>query len=117
MPQQTGRLGIPIDALGERPHSLDRPLVSRGSRKGLSRADVQTLIGLLAATGMHVGEALALDRRDIDVAQRVLTIRLSKFGKSRELPVHRSTIEAQGHYLCHGDRPGAATSTPPVFVS
>jgi len=66
---------------------------------------------------MHVGEALALDRRDIDVAQRVLTIRLSKFGKSRELPVHRSTIEAQGDYLCYGDRPGAATSTPPVFVS
>jgi integrase/recombinase XerD len=77
----------------------------------------QTLIGLLAATGMRVGEALALDRRDIDVAQRVLTIRLSKFGKSRELPVHRSTIEALGRYLFHGDRPGAAASTPAVFVS
>ena len=66
---------------------------------------------------MRVGEALSLDRRHIDVAQRVLTIRLSKFGKSRELPVHGSTIEALGSYLCHGDRPAAAASTPAVFVS
>ena len=47
----------------------------------------------------------------------MLTIRLSKFGKTRELPVHRSTTEALGRYLCHGDRPGAAASTPAVFVS
>ena len=85
-------------------------------RKGYRVLTFQTLIGLLAATGMRVGEALALDRKDIDDAQRVLTIRLSKFGKSRELPVHRSTTEALGRYLCHGDRPGAA-STPAVFVS
>jgi integrase len=54
-------------------------------RKGYRALTFQTLIGLLAATGMRVGEALALDRKDIDVAQLVLTIRLSKFGKSREL--------------------------------
>jgi integrase len=86
-------------------------------RKGYRVLTFQTLIGLLAATGMRVGEALALDRKDIDVAQRVLTIRLSKFGKSRELPVHRSTIEALGRYLRHGDRPHVAASVPAVFVS
>ena len=77
----------------------------------------QTLIGLLAVTGMRVGEAIALDRDDIDMTQGVLTVRLTKFGKSRELPVHPSTIEALGRYLCHHDRPRAAASVPAVFVS
>ena len=77
----------------------------------------QTLIGLLAVTGMRVGEALALDRNDIDVIHGVLTVRLTKFGKSRELPVHASTVEALGRYLGHRDRPRAAASVPAVFVS
>lgn len=51
----------------------------------------RTLIGLLAVTGMRVGEAIALDREDIDATQGVLTIRMTKFGKSREVPVHPST--------------------------
>ena len=61
-------------------------------------ATYQTLIGLLAVTGMRVGEALALDRGDIDRTQSVLTIRRSKFGKSRELPVHPSTADAMCQY-------------------
>ena len=72
----------------------------------------QTLIGLLAVTGMRVGEALALDRRDINIAQQLLTVRLSKFGKSRELPVHGSTIEALDRYLSDADRPTAAAARP-----
>ena len=86
-------------------------------RKGYRVLTFQTLVGLLAATGMRVGEALALDRNDIDVTHGVLTIRMTKFGKSRELPVHPSTIEALSRYLCHCDRPRGAASTPAVFVS
>jgi integrase len=77
----------------------------------------QTLIGLLAVTGMRVGEALALDRNDIDVTHGVLTVRLTKFGKSRELPVHASTVEALRCYLGHRDRPHTAASVAAVFVS
>jgi integrase len=77
----------------------------------------RTLIGLLAATGMRVGEAIALDRDDVDATEGVLTVRLTKFGKSRELPVHPRTVEALRHYLRHRDRPRAAVSTPAVFVS
>lgn len=80
-------------------------------------ATYRTLIGLLAVTGMRVGEALALDCGDIDATQGVLTIRNSKFGKSRELPVHPSTVDALRHYLRRHDRPPSATSTPAVFVS
>ncbi len=94
-------------------------LISAASslRKGYRVLTFQTLIGLLAATGMRVGEALTLDRRDIDVGQGVLTIRMSKFGKSRELPVHQSSVKALLRYLRHHDRPHVAASVPAVFVS
>lgn len=53
------------------------------------RADTyQTLIGLVAVTGMREGEAVRLDRDDVDLEQGLLTIRNSKFGKSRQIPVH-----------------------------
>jgi integrase/recombinase XerD len=64
-----------------------------------------------------VGEALALDRSDVDVTHGVLTIRMSKFGKSRELPVHPSTTEALCRYLCHRDRPCVTARVRAVFVS
>ena len=80
-------------------------------------ATYRTLVGLLVVTGMRVGEALALDRDDMDVAQRVLTIRHAKFGKSRELLVHPSTVAALHHYLQRDDRPRVATRTAAVFVS
>ena len=66
---------------------------------------------------MRVGEAVALDRGAIDVEERVLTIRDTKFGKSRELPVHASTVTALRRYLRRADRPSAAAETPAVFVS
>lgn len=80
-------------------------------------ATYRTLIGLLAVTGMRVGEALALDHDDIDASEGVLTVRHSKFGKSRELPVHPSTVAALRYYLRRRDRPRSATNTPAVLVS
>jgi integrase len=59
------------------------------------RADTyQTLIGLIFVTGMRVGEAVRLDNQDVDLDEGILTIRDSKFGKSRQVPVHPSTVEA-----------------------
>ena len=54
-------------------------------RTPLRRATFATLIGLLAVTGMRVGEAIALDRGDVDLAAGRLLVRHGKFGKSREL--------------------------------
>jgi len=64
----------------------------------LRSATYSTLFGLLAATGMRVGEALTLDRSDIDWDQAVLLIRQSKFGKSRNVPVTTSTLDALRRY-------------------
>jgi site-specific recombinase XerD len=57
-------------------------------------ATFQTLFGLLAATGMRVGEAIGLDRSDFDADAETLTVRSTKFGKSRELPLHPTTVRA-----------------------
>ena len=80
-------------------------------------ATYQTLIGLLAVTGMRVGEAIALDRGDFDSINGFLTVRKGKFGKSRELPLHSSTVDALRHYLRRGDRPRSGVSTPALLVS
>jgi integrase/recombinase XerD len=64
-----------------------------GIRQALVAATYETLIGLLAATGMRISEAIKLDRTDIDWAEAVLLVRESKFGKSRYVPLHHSTLE------------------------
>ena len=60
----------------------------------LQAATFETLLGLLAVTGMRIGEAIRLDRDDVDWDEKVLVVRSSKFGRSRELVCHDSTIEA-----------------------
>lgn len=59
-------------------------------RAPLRAATLATMIGLLDAAGLRIGEAITLDRRDIDWDDAVLTIRESKFGKSRLVPLHDS---------------------------
>ena len=68
------------------------------SPTGLRGATYATLIGLLAATGLRPGEALALDRSNVDLQSGILTIRQSKFGKSRLVPVTESTRAALERY-------------------
>jgi integrase/recombinase XerD len=61
------------------------------------------LFGLLAVTGLRIGEALALQRHDVDLQQGLLTIRGAKFGKSRLVPLHPSTREALSQYAKRRD--------------
>lgn len=91
-------------------------------RTPLRRATFATLIGLLAVTGIRVGEAIALDRGDVDLpddehATGLLLVRHGKFGKTRELALHPSTVEALRAYQRLRDRLAPATGTPALFVS
>ncbi|WP_157129578.1 tyrosine-type recombinase/integrase, partial [Nocardia amamiensis] len=70
----------------------------RQVRGRLPAATHSTMLGLLAATGMRVGEAIRLDHTDIDWTEAVLLIRESKFGKSRLVPILPSTLAALEHY-------------------
>lgn len=67
-------------------------------RTPLRTATIQTLTGLLAVTGMRIGEALGLDDGDFDPGQGTLIVRHAKFGKQRLLPLHPTTVTALQHY-------------------
>jgi integrase len=82
----------------------------------LPAATHATLIGLLAVTGMRVGEALKLDDTDIDRVEGVLVVRESKFGKTRLVPVAASTLDALAAYTAIRDRL-VERRVPAVFVS
>ena len=64
----------------------------------------QTLLGLMAVTGMRVGEVVGLDRGDIDWDQALVTIHKAKFGKSRQVPLHPSTVDALSAYVLRRDQ-------------
>jgi integrase len=68
------------------------------SAHGLRGCTYACLIGLLAVTGLRSGEALRLAPADVDLVAGVLTIRQSKFGKSRLVPLHPSTRQALRQY-------------------
>ena len=67
-------------------------------RPPLRAATYYTLLGLLAVSGMRIGEALRLDRDHVDLDAGVITIHRTKFGKSRQLPLHPSTTAALVRY-------------------
>lgn len=83
----------------------------------LRRATFATLLGLLAVTGIRVGEAIALDRGDVDLASDRLVVRYGKFGKTRELALHPTTAQALRRYQRLRDRSAPATGTAALFVS
>lgn len=86
-------------------------------RLPLRMATYKTLLGLLAVTGMRVGEAIALDDRDFDRRRGILQIRKAKFDKSREVPLHPSTIQALDRYRRDRDRLVPRRRTTSFFVS
>lgn len=80
------------------------------------QATYRTPIGLLAATGMRIGEAIDLDRDDFDAGSGMVTIRHGKFDKARALPLHPTTAAALDDYLRRDDRPRPA-GLPALLVS
>lgn len=77
----------------------------------------ETLIGLLFVSGMRLGEVLGLDRGDVDLEQRMLTVRGAKFNKDRAVPVDPSTVVALGRYAEIRDRHWPKPATDAFFVS
>lgn len=98
-----------IDAvMAQARQSIDSPLRA---------ATYDTLIGLLAVSGLRIGEAIKLDRGDIDWDQGVLLIRESKFGKSRLVPLQASSMHALQGYAQLRDQLQPRPKEPSFFVS
>lgn len=77
----------------------------------------QTLIGLLAVTGMRVGEAIRLDSDDVDWRHELIVIRHSKFRKSREVVLHTSVMRALKCYASGREQFHGKARSPAFFVS
>lgn len=95
-----------------KPHIYSEEQISRlmaeaaqlKSRTGIKALTLETLLGLLAATGLRPGEAAALEIGDVDLKGQLLIIRESKFGKSRQVPIHSSTVAALNRYARERDQ-------------
>jgi integrase len=83
--------------------------------KGFQPLTLSTVIGLLASTGMRISEALRLRVADVDLKNRIITVRESKFHRSRLIPLHPTVVAklAQYHKRRQRDFPGSES----FFVS
>src|SRR6266496_535183 len=88
-----------------------------GLRPRLRAATYQTLIGLLAVSGIRIGEAIALDTTDLDVDQGLLVVRHTKFAKSRLVPLHATAVRALTGYLDLRDELQPQPASPALLVS
>lgn len=118
----------PPDLLGRRRYhpasylyseaDITRLLEAAGTlRPALRGATYQSLLGLLAVTGMRIGEAIGLDRDSVDLQAGVLTIPLTKFRKHRRLPLHETTCAALRAYARVRDAYCPNPRSPSFFVS
>ena len=80
-------------------------LIAAGRRlpQPMDAVTLPTLIGLMAATGIRSGEAFRLNDDDVDLRGGRILVAYSKFGKSRQLPVHPSTVAALRDYTARRD--------------
>ncbi len=76
----------------------------------------ETLFGMMASTGMRVSEAIHLRDADVDAHRGILTIRQTKFAKSRQLPIHPSTVKALARYRKQRERHLPTTADMPFLI-
>jgi integrase/recombinase XerD len=75
------------------------------------------LLGLLSVTGLRISEARNLQSKDVDLEKGILTIRGTKFGKSRLVPIHASTKQVLSDYVSYRDHFLAGRPASHFFVS
>lgn len=87
-----------------------------GSIGTLRPATIETVLGLIAATGLRISEAAHLLCGDVDVDARCLTVRMTKFSKSRHVPFHTTVAIALTRYLNIRSRYAGMESDAPFFL-
>jgi integrase/recombinase XerD len=90
---------------------------ARRLRPALRAATQTALLGLVAATGMRLGEAMALTRADVDLVEGVITIRHAKFDRMRLVPLHPSVTTELRDYAATRDRLCPMPSVDRFFLS
>jgi integrase len=77
----------------------------------------ETIFGLIAATGLRISEVLNLRCGDVDLGQGILTIRKTKFRKSRHVPMHRTVVTELRRYMAIRQRDGGTSAESLMFLS
>lgn len=125
------RTEVPDTSLLKAPVSRQRPFIfsqrqiadlvresaKLKSHRGMRAATFSTMFGLIGVTGLRISEAVALDRNDVDFQTGLLTIRDTKFGKTRVVPVSGSTIAALKRYAKQRDRAIPGLTSSAFFIS
>jgi len=88
-----------------------------GPKGSLRPATYETLFGLMASTGLRISEAIHLRDADVDLKRGMLTVRQTKFAKSRQLPIHTSTVAALARYRRQRERQVATNPDMSFLVS
>ena len=84
---------------------------------GLRPLTYYTLFGLIAVTGMRISEIIHLERGDVDLEQMLLTVRLTKFKKSRLIPLHPCSVKKLKLYLQRRDQLHPRSTASCFFLS
>ena len=85
--------------------------------QGLRPWTYHCLLGLLAVGGLRISEALKLERKDVDLPEGILTIRQTKFGKTRLVPLHPSARDVLAEYAERRDQFLRSASSPCFFLN
>jgi len=86
-------------------------------KDGLRPVTYRALFGLLVSTGLRISEALNLHPKDVDLARGMLTVRQTKFRKSRLVPLHPTTVAALRQYVETRNLKRGGPPTAAFFVS
>jgi integrase/recombinase XerD len=114
---------IPTKFIRPRPHIYSEDEIRRLMEEARKyaydkpRGTYHCLLGLLAVSGLRIGEAIRLRMEDVDLGNAVLTIHDTKFGKSRLVPLHPTTVNALRSYKQRRDALLALQSSAYFFIS
>ncbi len=87
------------------------------AKEGLANHTLYCLFGLLSVAGLRIGEALGLALDEVDLDEGILTLRATKFGKSRLVPLHPTTVEVLTDYRERRERFLDGRQVPHWFVN
>lgn len=90
---------------------------ARALRPPLRAATHEAIFGLLASSGMRIGEAVGLQRDDVDLRAGLITIREAKFDRWRLVPLHPTVTDALSRYAAERDRRCPRPRSSALFIS
>ena len=107
----------PTPYLWQEAEVLDLLAAARQLRPALCALTYETFFGLLWCSGLRIGEAIGLQRDDVDLSAGVITVHHAKLGRMRLLPLLQSSADALASYAVSRDRLFPQPRSDAFFIS